>query len=285
MPRSARALTLLLAVLTLGACERQASVPDGLDYAAIGDSFTAAPWIPDSSTDGCLRSDRNYPHLVANRLEDVQLLDVSCGGATTDDILQSQVMTDGTVHQPQLAAVSAGTDIVTVGIGANDANFTALVLYECSAFRHSDPGGSPCREANATRIGLALDAIKTRLVEVLEAITARAPDARVLVIGYPRFLPESGDCPQRMPLARGDVGFVLDSLDRLIEAVDAAAAEAGVEYVDMATASEGHDICSDQPWVNPWDQQRRRQQGAPYHPTPAEQEAAAELILAALADG
>ena len=273
-------LALALVVLAVTACEdeRQRTDP-GLEYAALGDSFTAAPWIPVTSTDGCLRSDRNYPQLVARRLEDVRLLDVSCGGATTDDIPQSQVQSDGTVHPPQLEAVSESTDVVTVGMGANDAKFAALVLYECAAYRQTDPEGSPCRDVNGQRVDVALDAIRDRLVEVLEAVTARAPDARVLVIGYPRFLPDNGDCPQRMPLAQGDVEFVRNSFDRLMYAMEAAAAEVAVEYVDVAAASEGHDVCSDEPWVNAWDQKPSRQHGAPYHPTPAEQEAVAELIL------
>ena len=36
-------------------------------YVALGDSYTAGPIIPVQQTDplGCLRSDHNYPHLVA----------------------------------------------------------------------------------------------------------------------------------------------------------------------------------------------------------------------------
>ena len=49
----------------------------------------------------------------------------------------------------------------------------------------------------------------------------------------------------------------------------------------MAAASEGHDICSDDPWIN-GRRKDRRTKAAPYHPMPAEQAAVAELILALL---
>ena len=44
----------------------QAQTPPA-SYVALGDSYTAGPLIPNQQPDplGCLRSDRNYPHLVA----------------------------------------------------------------------------------------------------------------------------------------------------------------------------------------------------------------------------
>jgi hypothetical protein len=52
-------------------------------YAALGDSFTAGPLIPNQLNDpiGCLRSDHNYPHLVAAALGVAEFRDASCAGA------------------------------------------------------------------------------------------------------------------------------------------------------------------------------------------------------------
>ncbi len=118
----------------------------------------------------------------------------------------------------------------------------------------------------------------SRYVKVLAAIRNRAPDARILVVGYPRLLSDSEGCRDRFPVARGDVDYSRRSFDRLIETVEAAAADAGVEYVDVAAASEGHDLCSDEPWIN-GKLDDRRTGATPYHPTPEEQAAVAELIL------
>lgn len=271
-------LSLLLVAVGIAACDSEQPRPDtGLDYAALGDSFTAAPGLSTTSTDGCERSDRNYPHLVAERLEDVRLIDVSCGGARTDAVLESQSQ-PGHVHPPQINAVSTDTDLVTVGLGVNDLDFAVTAAYGCLLLAANDPRGAPCEEANADEVPRLLQRIQKRLVDTLDAIGAQAPDARILVVGYPRLLPDSGGCRKRFPLAKGDVDFVRESYDRLNRTVEAAAAEAGAEYVDVAAAGEGHDICADEPWIN-GQHEDERSGAAPYHPTPAEQEAVAELIL------
>jgi lysophospholipase L1-like esterase len=276
MVRSLVAVALVLAAVT--ACdddETTAADDRGLDYVAIGDSFTAAPKIPVSSTDGCFRSDHNYPHLVARELDDATLVDVSCGGAITADVLQSQEQGDA-VHPPQIDAVSAATDLVTVGLGANDLGFSYATLYECVQLAVNAPQGSPCEDRNAGRVPTMLAKIHDHLVEVLDAIGDRAPDARVLLVGYPRLLSETGACPERLPIATGDVEFVRSAVDRLIATVEAAA--------EVATPSAGHDVCSPEPWVN-GRREDPRSGASPYHPTPAGQAAVAGLVLETLGAG
>ena len=56
-------------------------------YVALGDSFTSGPLIPTQVDLNCVRSNRNYPSLVAASIGSSSFADVSCGGATTDDIL------------------------------------------------------------------------------------------------------------------------------------------------------------------------------------------------------
>ena len=191
------------------------------------------------------------PTWSPTELDDATLVDVSCGGARTDAVLRSQVLeSERRVLPPQIDAVSADTDLITVGLGANDGGFVVTTVFGCLAMAPSDPRGSPCKDAFAKKIPRLLDRIRTRYVDVLEAIGHRAPNARILVVGYPRLLADSKGCPRRFPLAKGDVDYVREAFDRLIDTIEAAAAEAGVEYVDVAAASEGHDICSDEPWIN-----------------------------------
>ena len=61
-----------------------------------------------------------------------------------------------------------------------------------------------------------------------------------------------------------------------------AAEETGSTYVDVWAASQGHDICSEDPWVNGavTDQQR----AAAYHPFAEEQAAVADLVVDAFRD-
>jgi lysophospholipase L1-like esterase len=194
-------------------------------------------------------------------------------------VLESHVQqAQGLVQPPQIDAVSPTTDLVTVGLGGNDLDFAYTSVFQCVLAAGVDPEGSPCEDANERKVPRLLDRIEKRYAATLDAIADRAPDARILVVGYPRLLEDSTGCPRRFPIAEGDVAFVRRSFDRLNETVAAVADEAGLEYVDVAAASKGHDICSDEPWIN-GRREDRRTGAAPYHPMPAEQEAVADLIL------
>ena len=61
-------------------------------YVAMGDSYTAAPLVPDRHGDGCLRSSHNYPALVAAALP-AELVDVSCSGADSTSLVGVQQTT------------------------------------------------------------------------------------------------------------------------------------------------------------------------------------------------
>src|SRR5690242_3722986 len=96
-----------------------------VNYVALGDSYAAGPLIPaqNGSPAGCLRSDHNYPHLVAAADRAASFTDVSCQGATTGNMTQPQGVGLGT-NPPQLNALSAGTTLVTLQIGGNDIGFS-----------------------------------------------------------------------------------------------------------------------------------------------------------------
>jgi hypothetical protein len=121
-----------------------------------------------------------------------------------------------------------------------------------------------------------MGAIRDNLAEVLEEAKERAPEARVIFVGYPRLLPDDGTCPKRVPVADGDADYVREMLGLLVAAQKGAAKDAGVEYVDVYTPSKGHDICSDDPWVN--DVTDGPQGSYNFHPMPAHQKAVADLI-------
>jgi len=287
MPKAGqRVIQVVLACLVLvglGACDSDDPSGEGddrLEYVAMGDSYSAGPGIPKIVQKQCQRSDHNYPHLVAKRL-DAFLVDVTCGGARTDAVLQSQVQQSaGAVQPPQISGLSADTDLVTIGLGVNDLGLSATAIYGCVLVAERDPQGAPCERAYGDRAPKQVRAIRKRLVDTIDAIASRAPDARIVVVGYPRLLPPNGSCPERFPLAEGDVDFVRTTVNSLIDAVAAAADDAGATYIDVAKASAGHDICSDDPWVN--GKRAKKGQGAAYHPTPLEQRAVARLIHDAL---
>lgn len=251
-----------------------------LRYVALGDSYTAAPLVPPmSKAGGCLRSGRNYPSLVAAALPGTRLVDRSCSQADSSHLTRPQDTGDSVVP-PQLDALTPDTDLVTLAIGGNDFDLFGNLMGWCTALRDRDPAGRPCAEA-ARQDGsdaylAALPRIRAHLVEAVRQVRRRSPDARVLVVGYPQIVPDGEGCAA-LPFARGDVAYARMVNRRLVETVAAAARRSGATYVDVWAATEGHDICADDPWIN--GARTRFERALAYHPFVEEQQAVAELVL------
>ena len=252
-------------------------------YVALGDSYTAAPLVAGkSSNDGCFRSSNNYPSLVAAELDGTTFVDRSCSGATTANMTRRQPNPfGGSPRPPQFRGLTKNTDLVTLGIGGNDFDLFSNLTGLCPRLRGNEPTGNPCQEAfgDSGTDTLLRDAggIKARVAATIRGIRQRAPRARVVVVDYPRIVPAAGSCPRLLPLADGDYRWAARVNARLSASVRNAAAETGVEYVDLFAASAGHDVCSDDPWVNG----RKTEPGTAlaYHPLAVEQRAVADLVL------
>ena len=252
-------------------------------YVALGDSYAAGPLIP--TTDlaaGCGRSDHNYAHLLADALDVEHLVDVTCSGATTRDLTHVQRTFGDARIPPQMRAVTRDTSLVTVTIGGNDLDLFSTLVNACTRLRSTDPQGAPCARRFAT-VGPDLDravaTISDNVAGVLRTIARRAPDARVVLVGYLRLAPDRGSCVG-LPLATGDYAEgrrISEGLDR---ALRKAARRTGTTYVDMYAASRGHDICSAHPWVN--GSVTVREKALAFHPFAAGMRADTREILAAL---
>lgn len=248
---------LALALSSIAFAPSSAAPPAPADYdeyVALGDSYTAGPLIPAVQlAGGCIRSTNNYPSLLAERLAVETFRDVSCSGADTTDMTSPQQTILGPVP-PQFAALDADTDLVTVSVGGNDFSVFSQLVTVCPALRSQDPDGAPCRRHfgadGRDDLRESIDQTKDRLIAVVQGIRERSPEARVLVIGYPQIAPMHGTCPAKLPLADGDYRYAVQIERDLNAALRLAAHRGGAEYVDLFRASRGHDICSDEPWVN-----------------------------------
>jgi lysophospholipase L1-like esterase len=272
---------LLLALLLLAGCGGAKSpVTTPARYVALGDSYTAAPEVPTQTGPAiCMRSDHNYPSLVAAELHISAFTDRSCGGATTQDMTTSQAPDVG----PQFDALTRKTDLVTVGIGGNDLNAFGTLIGYCVQLATSAPQGAPCTAAARKKPGQlrrALATIEHNVAAVLKGVRKRSPKATVIAVGYPQLVPAKGTCPQLLPLAKGDYPLGRQFNKDLDDAVRAAAHAAGVIFVDPWKVSAGHDICSDDPWINGL--QNAAGKAAPFHPFAAEQQAVARLVVEAV---
>ncbi|RZQ60612.1 SGNH/GDSL hydrolase family protein [Amycolatopsis suaedae] len=271
-----RRLALCLATAAAAAVvAAPAAAADSIDrYVALGDSFTSGSLIPNQIDLPCTRSDRNYPSLVAAELKPAKFVDVSCGGATTRDLTGRQF---GFVP-PQYDALTAGTDLVTMGMGGNDVGFAEIVVT-CGLLAVTNPGGSPCADHYGDTLEQRLTAFAPKLGEAVDGIRTRAPRARIVLVGYPAILPERTGCFPIVPIARGDVPF-LDGVERrLNEIVAEQASRNGAEYVD--TFTRGHDVCT--PPGTKWVEGIfPTAPAAPVHPNALGMRASAQKVLAHL---
>ncbi len=302
--RTTRVLAVLLLALALvgagcsegdsavraGAPRQSASTPDATvptaagtgrypTYVALGDSYTAAPLVPETDiSNGCLRSTNNYPALVAAGLPGTRLVDVSCSGADSSSMVGVQQAGDQS-KPPQFDALTKGTDLVTVGIGGNDFNLFATLIGTCARLRSADPQGAPCEKKFTSGghdlLTQELRQIRGHVAAIVTGIRDRAPHAEVVVVGYPQILPPHGTCPS-LPLATGDYGYARRINEGLAAAVEHGARRADA-YVDVFAASAGHDICSDDPWIN--GQATDANRALAFHPFAVEQQVVARLVL------
>jgi lysophospholipase L1-like esterase len=258
---TARRRTALAGLAVAGACVAgllSAAGPSSAApaaYAALGDSYTSGPLIPDQTLDplGCLRSTHNYPHLTAAALG-LTLTDVSCSGATTADMTAPQ-STDAGTNPAQLSAVTSADRVVTLGIGGNDIDFSGII-ENCVALTPWGPTmvGLTCKShydsGGHDQIAATIEALAPKVATVLGQIHRLAPHAKVFVVGYPAILPPSGTgCFPQMPLTTTDVPYLRAKELQL----ETEATAGGATYVDTYTGSVTHNSCTSESvrWVEP----------------------------------
>jgi lysophospholipase L1-like esterase len=266
-----------LALAALGGCAHAPSLPSGARYVALGSSFAAGAGIGPTrpgTPPRCQRTDINYASLLAARLG-LSLDDQSCGGATTDHVLNGW-----NELPPQVAALDAETRLVTVTIGGNDLNYVGnLFMAGCDPAKGFVVQGRtlPCRaprapeEADYVRAADGLRAIAA-------AVKARAPRARLVFVQYVRLVPDA-PCPAAN--ISGDNAVLTRTIgERLAEVTARVARESGALVLPADRLSQGHTPCDVEPWAIGLPPGHDPAKGAPWHPNPAGHAA----IAAALAD-
>jgi lysophospholipase L1-like esterase len=259
LPRAISRHRLLLMAVTAGAAVWPALAIAGpvaaqgnVHYVALGDSYSSGLGAGNyySSSGSCDRSAKAYPVLWANASHPASYVSVACSGATTSDVISRQ-----------LSALSSATTLVSITIGGNDVGFTS-VMETCVIFSTSD-----CVSAIHAAEGKIASQLPGELNNVLSAIAARAPNARVVVLGYPDLydLSQSSGCIGLSTTDRTDLNQAADQLDRQIQA---AAARYGDVYGDVRPAFSGHQICDSSSWLHSVDW---FDLGESYHPTAAGQ--------------
>lgn len=228
-------------------------------YVAMGSSFAAGPGITPYVADApprCGRSTLNYAHQLAEK-RGLDLVDVSCSGATTAAILEPW-----NELPAQIDAVDGDTTLVTVTIGGNDVFYIGnLMSISCQELAGQGKiAADKCRPPQT-----ATEADYARLEDGLRRIAAgvkqRAPKAILVFLDYPAVLPPMGTCAATpVPDSAAAAGRAATAR---VEALTAKVAqEAGAKLVKVSALSQGHDACAAEPWMTGFPAAG----GVPYHP-------------------
>jgi len=230
MLRSAAAAALaLVSSAALATVPATAAPPPPVVYDALGDSYGSGYGVP-PYLDACGRSSAAYAVQIDGRMR-IQLDDfAACAGATTHSLLATQ-----------LGALDGDTTLVTLSIGGNDIGWGAVV-GACVA-------GSDAQCTGALQVTTA--AIDNVLPDLLRAtysqIRAAAPDAHVVVTGYPRlFSPEYGAYYAASPAEQEAMNDGADLLNAVIAEV---AGEYGFQFVDVTQRFIDHGVNAPEPWI------------------------------------
>lgn len=233
-------------------------------YVALGDSYSsglgAGSYI--SSSGSCDRSTKAYPEQWAGSHSPASFVSVACAGATTADVLSSQV-----------PALSASTTLVSITIGGNDAGFSS-VMETCVLLP-----ASYCLSAVSAAEAFVATQLPARLNATLQAIRAAAPAAKIVVLGYPELydLSRSSTC---IGLSTSDRTALNAGADALDGAIATAARNNGDTFADVRSQFAPHEICDSASWLHAVD---LLSISSSYHPTANGQELGYEPVFAAYA--
>jgi len=252
---------------------------------ALGDSYTAGNLLPldlAARPLGCARSTQAYPVRVASALK-ATLVDAACSGAGVQAMTGAEPTYLGT-NPPQLNALAPDDALVMLTLGGDDMGFWST-LDTCMTLSVTDLFGSPCERhftsGGTDQLAARVTAEAAQVSTVLADIRARAPQARIVVVGYPDLFPQSGGCWPAVPITSGDIAY-LRSIEVQLNAMLAAdAAAAGDTFVNTYTPTIGHDFCQSAQ-VKDVEGLVPTSLAYPFHPNARGQAAMAAAVLAAI---
>jgi lysophospholipase L1-like esterase len=224
--------------------------------ASIGDSYSTGagvgaarldPGTESNAGDGCERSSDAWPRLLGVPAS----AHFACAGATIGALEQAQktgprARADEGSQIERLRALAASQPVtrVYVTIGINDLGF-GPILASCVLL------GSCLDDLAGNQFPLLAMQIAPHATAALKLARQAAPQAQVVLVGYPQLTPKlvsrracswlSADESRRFRLLQG----------RLDATLGGAAAAAGAWYISVRGAFRRHELCSSHSWVEP----------------------------------
>jgi lysophospholipase L1-like esterase len=203
-------------------------------YVALGDSYSSGVGTRTYLNDGtsCQRSVYAFPSLIA-AARGFALNFRACSGAKVSDVTNTQ-----------LSALSAGTGYVTISVGGNDAGFTSVITTCAQPAWLSDCNGAVSKAQSYIK-----NTLPGSLATLYTSIRAKAPNAKVVVVGYPRLF-NGEDCNALTWFSPSDESLLNATADLLDNKLAAAAAAQGFSFANPTSAFIGHAVCGDPEWLN-----------------------------------
>ncbi|MFD4172455.1 MULTISPECIES: SGNH/GDSL hydrolase family protein [Streptomyces] len=232
----ASVVTLALATVAALGAAGPASAADSAaagGYVALGDSYSsgvgAGSYLSDSGD--CRRSTKSYPYLWQAANSPASFDFVACSGATTSSVASSQ-----------LGVLSSSTSLVSVTAGGNDVGF-ADVMQDCVLSSEAT-----CISSVNNAVSQMNNSLPGRLDSLYDGIRARAPQAQVVVLGYPRFYKLAGSC--FAGLTEAERAAINNASDVLNDVIAKRSADAGFTFSSVVDEFTGHELCSGDAWLH-----------------------------------
>ena len=229
-----RLLALTLAVLSVPLLDPAPAHAAPPSYVALGDSYSSGvgtrSYLDDGTT--CQRSVYAFPSLIA-AAKGYALNLRACSGAKVSDVTSTQ-----------LSALSASTSYVTISVGGNDAGFTSVITTCAEPAWLSDCNGAVSKAQSYLK-----NTLPGSLSTLYAAIRAKAPKAKVVVVGYPRLF-NGEDCNALTWFSPSDESLLNATADLLNSKLAAAAAAKGFGFANPTSRFIGHAVCGSPEWLN-----------------------------------
>ncbi|GAB3972988.1 hypothetical protein GCM10029978_051330 [Actinoallomurus acanthiterrae] len=244
-----------------GALGNATPSPDGhLGYDPDTDNFHAA----DGSVNVGHRSSLSYNRSFAaatSTWHDGGWVHVACSGAIVADFYSPNRYGKCPNELAQESAITADTSLITLTFGGNDLDF-APVIESCVKYGIK-LSLTPCRQQWQAADGS--DQILTKiqhltdptfsagLPQLYQRLRADAPNAQIVVLGYPHLFragnDPAGKCGTAGLISDDDRDWLNGLGDVLDQEIQQTAKAYGLDYVSVDNAFTGHELCSgDQSW-------------------------------------
>jgi len=254
--------------------------------AVLGDSYTsgegAGNYLPETDTDhgtsrwnACRRSKDAWGRRIVlpgtngplgtkadNFDTDVELGFVACSGARTSNVWNAsydsnqQPFHEGEFNeQKQVVSgvLTSDTTLVMLTLGGNDGAGFTQAMIDCSGIGQNcneDPNFLPTYKAKT-------DTMINNLRITLVDIAAKAPNARIVLMGYPELLSRTVKCagslyfnmPEVAALATL-VNYADDQQKLMVDALRTGTQKLKTEYANPVADFVGHAGCDDPEWIN-----------------------------------